>query len=510
MTRRTVNIDLNRVEGDLEFQLELEGNTVIDARCIGTLYRGFEQIMVGREPKDSLVITPRVCGICGTAHLYAAVQALEQLAHVPVTEHAALIRNLCLLAENTQSDLRQSFLFFMPDLCNARYAGLQQADALQRAFAPLQGSVVRGALEASRQLTGIVAQFGGQWPHSSYMLPGGVTTPATPRRLLACRDLVEKTIAWVEKDLLADTLDNWLAIPDAATLWQWLAVPACADSAMGLFIRTSRQIGLHQLGKGSTQMLSYGASQTDAETRQLRSLAGVYLGQHNEIQPLDQRKINEHVRYSWFLDYPGGKHPWQGETIPHYQSTPAGQETGKYTWTKAPRYGTAVMQTGPLAERLVDGDALLTDLFRQEGDNTWLRQFARLHRACHSLLMMREILRQLPQKMDQAHLIDPEITHWPDGESYGLVQAARGALGHWLRVRDGKIEKYQIVTPTSWNASPRDSEGQHGHWEQSVIGVTLQDPDDPLEIGHIVRSHDPCLVCTVHFAQTRRKIRFGV
>lgn len=495
MVRRTVNIDLNRVEGDLEFQIELEDDVVADARCIGTLYRGFEQIMIGRDPKDSLVLTPRVCGICGTAHLYAAVQALEQLGRIEISDHARLIRNLCLLAENTQSDLRQTFLFFMPDLCHARYAAHPLAPALQQAFAPLQGEVVRGCLHATRQLLGVVALFGGQWPHSSWMLPGGVTTPATLRRLTACRALIDDTVAWLESAVLGDSLDNWLALGSADALWQWLSGPRQAASAMGLFTRFSRDAGLHRLGAGSEYSLSYGAcSSLAANNGQTgRSRAGLLHGSTGEIEALAHLQINEHVRHSWFLDYPGGKHPWQGETIPHHQTG-----TGKYTWAKAPRYGDKVVQTGPLAERLLDADPLLTDLYRQEGDNTWLRQFARLHRAGWSLQVMRHILDELARCLNQPHFADPGQPDWPDGDSYGLVQAARGALGHWVQVRGGKIARYQIVTPTAWNASPRDSNNQPGHWERSIIGLRLQDPDDPLEIGHVVRSHDPCLVCTVH------------
>ncbi len=167
MSRVTLDIDLNRVEGDLEFQVDLEGNRIVDARCIGTLYRGFEQLLIGRAPKDALVITPRVCGICGTAHLYTTVLALEHLGRIPVPPQATLIRNLCLMAENVQSDLRQTFLFFMPDFLHPRYAGHPLAGEIGAAFAPLKGRTVLGCLAASRKILEIVAIFGGQWPHSS-------------------------------------------------------------------------------------------------------------------------------------------------------------------------------------------------------------------------------------------------------------------------------------------------------------------------------------------------------
>lgn len=505
MNRVTLNVDLNRVEGDLELQVELEGHTIVDARCIGTMYRGFEQILIGRMPTDALVITPRVCGICSTAHLYAAVLALEQLAGVQAPEHAVLIRNLCLLAETVQSDLRQTFLFFTPDFCHPRYAQHAMAPELQEAFANLDGSVARGCLQTSRELLGVVALFGGQWPHSSWMLPGGVSSPANPRRLVNCQSIIGKATRWFEKSVLGGSLPEWLALDSADGLWRWLdAKKQHQSAALGLFSRFARDIGLQHIGLGSRHMISYGIAGSEASDG-VRWPAGFFNGDDGTVSALDHLQINEHVRHSWFLPYEGGKHPWSGETIPDYQ-----QGRGRYTWAKAPRYGDLVVQTGPLAELTVAGDALVTDLLAKEGDNTWLRQFARLRRAAWALQSMSELTKTLATRMDEPHISPPNITTWPDGESYGLVEAARGALGHWLKVKNSVIEKYQIITPTGWNASPRDSEGRSGHWEQSLVGITLQNPDDPIEIGHVVRSHDPCMVCTVHFVGDAKKLHFGL
>src|SRR5574343_388475 len=209
MSRVTVDIDLNRVEGDLEFQVDLEDGIVVDARCIGTLYRGFEQIMIGRAPRDSLVITPRVCGICGTAHLYAATLALEQIAGIAPPAHAVHVRNLCLTAETLQSDLRQAFLFFPPDFCNALYADHPLAGELNAAFAPLKGSIVKSCLRATRELIGMVAVFGGQWPHSTYMLPGGISQPANARRIMDSRNILSAVRQWFEQSVIAGDLDAW-------------------------------------------------------------------------------------------------------------------------------------------------------------------------------------------------------------------------------------------------------------------------------------------------------------
>ena len=505
MAKVTLDIDLNRVEGDLELQVDLEDGVIVDARCIGTLYRGFEQILISREPLDPLVITPRICGICGTAHLYAAVRALEQLGGIRPSDHAVHVRNLCLMAENLQSDLRQSFLFFTPDLCHPRYASHPMAGEIAGAFAPFKGSVAKSCLGISRKIVEVVAIFGGQWPHSTYMLPGGVVHPANQRRLLEVGDIVASGRDWFEETVLGDDLDDWLAIAGADAFFAWLeSARAHADGALGRFTRFSRSIGLHRIGRGSGHLLSYGVN-PGAEHGHRGMPAGFFDADARRVEPLDHMRINEHVRHSWFRAYPGGRHPWDGETIPDYHPN-----NHRYTWAKAPRYGDKVAQTGPLAELRIAGEPLITDLLDREGDNTWLRQFARLRRAAWTLKAMAGDVAELARVMDQPHFTDPGIKQWPDGDSYGLVEAARGALGHWLRVRNGVIDRYQIVTPTAWNASPRDSDGQPGHWERSLIGVGVEDPEDPVEVGHIVRSHDPCLVCTVHFIGGRGKHRFHV
>ncbi len=505
MSRVTVDIDLNRVEGDLEFQLDVEEGVVVDARCIGTLYRGFEQILIGRAPRDALVITPRVCGICGTAHMYAAVLALEQLARITPTEHAVHVRNLCLMAETLQSDLRQTFLFFAPDFCNSAYASHPLAAELAEAFAPLKGSVVRGCLRSSRDLVSIVAILGGQWPHSTYMLPGGVTQPANARRLLEIRDILAATREWFELAVIGGDLDEWMAISTPEELARWLSsTPARQRSALSLLDGIARDIGLHKIGSGTAHLLSYGVNHR-ADRLGSELPAGFFNADAGVIEALDHLQINEHVRHSWFVAYPDGRHPWQGETIPDHQPG-----TDRYTWAKAPRYGDKVVQTGPLAELRIAGEPLITALFDSEGDNTWLRQFARLRRAGWLLKSAVHTLNSLKTLLDQPHINEVKVDRWPDGESFGMIEAARGALGHWLRVKDGVIDKYQIVTPTAWNASPRDSAGRHGHWESSIIGLPVPDPDNPVQIGHIVRSHDPCLVCTVHFIGSGSKTHFNV
>ncbi len=508
MSRIALNINLNRVEGDLEIALVLEDGVVAEARTVGTLYRGFEQIMVGRTPRDALVITPRVCGICGTAHLYSAVLALEHAWRTPVPANATRIRNLCLMAEGIQNDLRQTFLFFAPDFCNPRYRSQPWFEALTEAFEPFRGSIYREALAATRRMVEIVSHFGGQWPHSSYMMPGGVTTPADLRRILACRAILNDVQRWYEQRVIGARLDDWLALDSAHGYFEWLETPTHANSGLGLLSRCARSLGLHHLASGTPNMLSYGAwcdPERWSAPYEARLLPGGYFdGDNGKVEPLDHKLINEHVRHSWFRQYDGGRHPWAGETIPDFRP-----DSDRYTWAKAPRYRDKVVQTGPLAELLIAGDALIASLHAAEGGNAWLRQFARVRRIAVEFAYAKRMLDELAARVDDPHFLDPSKSDETDGEGYGLVMAARGGLGHWLRIKNGVIEKYQIVTPTAWNASPRDSVGQPGHWEQSLVGLSVQDPDDPIEIGHVIRSHDPCLVCTVHMLDTGKRVRFA-
>lgn len=506
--KRTLNIDLNRVEGDLEFQLELTGERVTEARCIGTLYRGFEQILKGRAPRDAMVLTPRVCGICGTAHLYSAVLALEQIWQVPVPPNATRIRNLCLMAEGVQNDVRQTFLFFTVDFCHSRYQSDPLFPDIHAAFEPFKGSIHLATLEMSKHALEIVALFGGQWPHSSYMLPGGVTAPADSKRLVDTLDIIDTMTRWYEEVVIGCSLETWLNLKTADDLWAWLEQPAHAQSGIGLLTRFARAQGLHKLGWGTPHMFSYGAYhdpenwQPPYADPQYLVKPGFYNAQQRQVEAFDQGQIEEHVRHSWFKPYAGGKHPWMGETIPDFQP-----ESDRYTWAKAPRYGQHVVQTGPLAELLIDGEPLINSLHAQEEGNAWLRQFARIRRTAYTLGYMRNTVRELMANLKEPHILHTKVTE-QDGDGYGLVAAARGGLGHWVKVRNGVIDSYQIITPTAWNASPRDSEGMPGHWEQSLVGIEIQDPDDPLEIAHVIRSHDPCLVCTVHMLDTGKKITY--
>ncbi len=511
MTKRILHdVPLNRVEGDLEIRIEVEDGRIVDAWSSGTLFRGFENIMIGRGALDGLVITPRICGICSTTHLMAAATALDRIAGVTLPDNAIRLRNLALMTENCQSDVRQSLLMFMPDFTTSLHQAQPLYTEAQRRYSPLSGTRCIDAVKHTKHLLEIIAILGGQWPHSSFMVPGGVAYIPPQVELNQCRHILAQFRKWYETCVLGCPLERWQELRSAADLDAWLAAdPAHRDSDVGFLLRFAADAGLSAWGRGHGNFLSCGSLDLPAETAvagqqgQRRLVAAGYVGNDGASQPFDQARIAEHVAASWYADYPGGRHPFEGQTDPQA----SGAEGNKYSWSKAPRYLGQPTETGPLAERIVAADPLFCDLLRRDAANLVVRQLARLTRPATLLPAMFTWLDEMLAHADQPYYTPTAPIL--EGRGYGLIEAARGALGHWVEIANGKITRYQIVTPTAWNGSPRDSAGLRGPWEEALIGTPVADLDDPVEAGHVVRSFDPCLVCTVHTVGTgRRTLRF--
>lgn len=497
---KRISIDLNRVEGDLELDVEIDNGRIVDAWCKGVLYRGFEQILIDRDAMDSLAITPRICGICGTAHLYTAVLALENAFDIHVPENGRRLRNICLLAEEILSDCRQTFLMFTPDLCHERYKEVDGYDQAIAEFTMMSGQAYRDAVKYSKKIVELVAIFGGQWPHSSYMVPGGVTTPVNTRNIHDALNVLDGYVDWFEKRMITGDLEDWMALDRAEDFLNWADTNPNAIAAV--FSRFTRNLGLQDIKTGSHNLLSYGYL-PDADGSLLRAGGYVKAADLSGLEVFDHQKIAEDLSHSWFNDEAGKPlHPYDGVTQPNYQE--GGQA---YSWAKSPRYDGEVVQTGPMASLLTSGDALIADFMKTEGPTVWLRQFSRIRRQASSLMLLRQLLHGILSAKGKPFIENQPLGQ--DGDGFGTVEAARGSLGHWIKIRDGKIAHYQVVTPTAWNASPRDAQGRRGHWEESLIGLPVDNIEDPIEIGHVIRSHDPCLVCTVHVMGSDKKLRIG-
>lgn len=490
---------LNRVDGDLEVHIETANGRVTDAWSVGTMYRGIENIMTGRSVLDSLVITPRVCGICTTAHLLAAAKALDMLYGAQVPDNAIRVRNIAVMVEMLQNDMRQSFLLFCPDFTQTAYDRHPLYSEACHRYKPLKGATTIQAIGQTKAILGIIAILGGQWPHSSFMVPGGVLSITSASDLLQCRHLLRNFRHWYEQSVLGCSLAAISDLKTASDLDDWLTSDDThAQSELGFFVRFARQADLDTIGKGYGRFLCVGGLEMPQETRVQPGAGSGYLlppgiavGHH--VNAFDQLAITEDVSASWYRDENAPMHPQQGKTI---VQAPGGQGK-KYSWAKAPRYHGLPAETGPLAQLVMARHPLISDLIKTSGPSVLTRVLARLLRPSVLLPAMDCWLQEIVDHKNVFFNDYPKRSGRP-ATAYGLIEAPRGALGHWISVEEETIQGYQIVTPTAWNASPRDGQGNRGPWEQAVVGTKITDNGHPVAVDHIIRSFDPCLVCTVH------------
>ena len=488
-----LNVPLNRVEGDLDINVTIQNGVIVEAKSVGTLYRGFENILQGRAALDSLVITPRICGICSVTHLCAAVDALENAQGITPPAQAVRLRNLSLLSETIQSDLRQFFLMFMGDFTNEFYQDSPfYKEAIQH-YEPFKGVSSQEALKKTTEILKVVAIIGGQWPHTSHIVPGGISTLPSLLDLTLAQNHIESVIRWYEKDVLGTSLELFENIDTVESFLKYLEENKDTDIAR--FTRYAEYGNLFNIGKTSQNFLSYGTVHNPINPRERLIKAGVII--EGKLEPLDVSKIYEDISHSWYKQVDILQQPFDGVTQPDIKS-----ENG-YTWTKAPRYNKKVMQTGPLAQALVNGNKLISSLNNKYGDCAYVRELARILRPVIHLQHARKNIAEAINFFGDVSY--NQTAEEFSGEGIGLVEAARGALGHWVRVKYGKIENYQIITPTAWNGSPQDKDGNRGAWENALIGLECKNMENPMEMGHVIRSFDPCLVCTVHAIDIHHK-----
>jgi len=490
-------IPLNRVEGDLELQLEFEDRTVTQARSVGTMYRGIENLMTGRGPMDSLVITPRICGICTTAHLNAAAKALDMAYGVEIPDNARRLRNVTLMVEQLQNDIRQSVLLFMPDLIHSSYANQPMYGEAFHRYAVLKGETTLQTVQETKRLLEIIAILGGQWPHSSFMVPGGVVTVPAASDIIHCRHILRNFRKWYEERILGCALERLDDLRSWRDLQSWLVDASGHHSSdLGFFIRYALELGLDTVGRAHDTFIGCGGPELPKDTAvgqaddPYRFAASGFHGPQGLI-PLDPHHISEDISCSHFKDDQPARHPFDGRTVP--LDGDSGDE--KYSWAKAPRYDGQPAETGPLADMMVSEHPFYLEQVKAGGANVLLRQMARLMRPA---MLLPAIDQWLSEMIDSKGPFYQDYSKKVTSQGYGFVTAPRGFLGHWLKIENGLIANYQVITPTAWNASPADVNGVRGPWEEAIVGTTVRDPHDPVEVEHVVRSFDPCLVCTVH------------
>jgi Ni,Fe-hydrogenase I large subunit len=560
---------VTRIEGHLRIEARVDGGKVTEAFSSGTMFRGMELILRGKDPREAWLWAQRICGVCTTVHAHASVYAVEDALGIEIPPNARLVRNLIAGAQHIQDHVIHFYHLHALDWVDvagalgaspAGTAALAQSisswpKSSETYFAGIQARVQK--LVDSGQLSLFAS---GYWGHPAYKLPAEANLLAVAHYLEALewqRDVIRVHAVLGGKNPHPQTyLVGGMASAIDANSPNVINLERIAFMAER--IRTMRQF-VEQvyvpdvkavasfypewwtIGAGHRNYLSYGALQQGNRTDESAFTfpRGIILdGDLGTVHGVDQAKITESIARSYY-EYAGGDaarlHPWDGETSPKYTGpTPPYLELdvdNKYSWLKSPRYDGKPMEVGPLARMLVAYgtgntrvqelvNGALTELKLEPAAlfSTLGRVAARALETVYLLDLMDQWLGELAANMQSGDVRihdgskwDPST--WPaEAQGWGFHEAPRGALGHWVTIKDGKIENYQAVVPSTWNAGPRDEQGVTGPYEASLVDTPVADPERPLELLRTIHSFDPCLACAVHVvdATGRERVRVEV
>ena len=550
MSRITID-PVTRIEGHLRIDAEVDGGVVRKAWSSGQMFRGIERILQGRDPREAWLFTQRFCGVCTTVHAIASVRAVENALKLEVPPNAQFIRNLIVAAHAMHDHIVHFYHLSALDWVDvvsalkadpAKTAQLAESIStwpgnsrlkLQAVQNRLKGFVDAGqlgifqngywghpamklapevnllavahyleALEYQRKVNQIVALLGGKTPNIQNLAVGGVANAINldnqatlnMEKLYHIKDILDEMQDFVQQVYFADV---------------------CAIGAM-----YADWLGY---GKGVTNYLSVPDLPLDSRGTQFDFPGGVIvngnLSSVHEIKTFDEpyfrENVSECIARAWY-DGDWTRHPFDEDTVPKYTDF---QDTGKYSWVKAPRFQGQPMQVGPLAQVLVGyalGHKPTVKWANRTLDTAGSIAKVKLTPAVlhstlgrHAARMIRtQVITELAQKHwnllvnniakgDTAIFNEPVF---PKGEQrgFGFHEAPRGALSHWVVIRDGRIANYQAVVPSTWNAGPRDEKDQPGPYEAALVGNPVADAARPLELIRTVHSFDPCLACAIH------------
>ncbi|MDL1969844.1 MAG: nickel-dependent hydrogenase large subunit [Candidatus Desulfofervidaceae bacterium] len=486
--RRVIIDPITRIEGHMKVEVELQGDKVINAWSSGTLFRGMEIILRGRDPRDATQITQRICGVCPIDHAVASATALEDAFGIRPPTNGRIMRNLTLGAHWLYDHILHFYHLAALDFVKGPdvppFIPCYDGKGVYKLDPKTNEKAVKSylrALEVKTIAQEMVAMVGGRAPHCHGIVVGGQTQLLTPDAVPGFLWRLEEVKAFIDNEYLP-------------TVYAIAKVyPECFKT-----------------GVGCKNVLSYGVFPLNDERTEFLFKPGVYT--NGQDKPLDPEKIVEDVKYSWYADNTSGLKPMTGKTEAQLGKPSA------YTYIKAPRYAGLPHEVGPLARMWVTNPVLSKHAnrflgvsedrpvrFRDLGDkafSTLGRHIARAEETWCVANILAEWVKQLDFKAPHYLKVDvPER-----GEGMGLSEAARGALGHFIVIQNHKIANYQCVVPTTWNASPRDDKGQLGPIEQAILGTPVPDPENPVEVVRIVRSFDPCLACAVHLLRTNKNI----
>ena len=568
MASKHIIVDpITRIEGHLRVEAVIdENNVIIDAFASSTMFRGIETILKGRDPRDAGLLSMRICGVCTGTHYQRSIEAVENAFDVTIPKNARLVRNLIqgalyihdhvvhfyhlhgldwvdlvnALEGDPKKASEESF-----NWCRTPY-GVSESELIQikerltkfvkqgrlgifsnaywgsKAYklTPEQNLIATAhylqALDLQRDAAKLMAIFGGKMPHPQSLVVGGVTCVQdiqNPARIALFKTLLKKFTHFIKTAYL----------PDLA-----MAGVKYVDEA------------LDGTGSGLKNFMCYGDFKLD-DTSFYKAAnlfpSGVVLnGDLSKVYPFDQAKITEDVTHAWY-DADGPQHPYDGTTNPNYTGLEKKADgfsylktDEKYSWVKSPIYDDTRVEVGPLARMVVgvaSGDERITKyvmgFLTLLGDKLGLGKpapaaalFSTVGRTAARAIETELMADVMIEWVDElaANVAAGDLRTWTEfnfdkvsknAKGYGLAEAPRGSLGHWVKIKDGKIENYQAVVPSTWNAAPRDYKGRMGAYEAALIGIKVADVNQPIEILKTIHSFDPCIACAVHIVDTKGK-----
>jgi hydrogenase large subunit len=450
---------VTRLEGHLKIRVEIENDEIVDAQCIATLYRGIEQILVGRDPRDAPVITCAICGVCHETHQMTSSFCLENAAGIKPPINAYAIRNIIETATTIYSNLLSILALCGPDYDLYGLGNDNWSQVLKEVIIPPQ-----------RLCHQIIATFGGKTPHHWSSVPGGETKKPTAETRTSVLTKLSQIKEAYEK--IAPTILGYL----------------------------DDHKELKEYGVGPKNFVAYGVypdPENPDDEDSFYFKRGIF--SNGERSEFNVDWINEDVTYSWYTDESGGNPAVEIPPEPQYGKLASTGERA-YTWAKAPRYQGKVFEAGPLARMIVSGFYTPKS---QHGASVYDRIYARV-------LEVGKLIEAMPIWVSKLKPGEPTSAKYEvptSASGVALWEAPRGALGHWIKIEDKKISRYQVITPTAWNCSPRDGNLQNGPVEQALIGTQLADTENRREVVRTIRSFDPCLACTVHMIREGKELK---
>lgn len=545
MAQRIVVDPITRIEGHLRIEAEVDGGKIVNAFSSGTTFRGLERIMQGRDPRDAWAFVQRICGVCTHIHAIASIQAVEDALDITIPKNATLIRKIMTATQFVHDHVVHFYHLHAldwVDVVSSLKADPKAASTLAQSLSSYPRSSPGHFADVQKTIKGFVesGQLGifanAYWGHPAYKLPPEVNLIAVAHYLDALewqKDIVKIHTIFGGKNphpnylvggmACAINIDNDNTINMERLNLVAKEIDKAIDFVNQVYIPDLFAIASFYkdwtFGGGIENYMVYGTPDVFP--------GGVILNRNLnevlEVNPRDPEQIQEFVDHAWYeyTGEQGGRHPWSGETKVKYSGPkPPYQQldtNGKYSWIKTPLWKGKPMEVGPLARMLV-GYARGNDTIKTSVDEALQRLgvgqevlFSALGRTLARGLETKIMVDYLKKSYDallanikagDSRVFTEEKwepSSWPKtAKGVGFTEAPRGALGHWVKIENGKVSLYQAVVPTTWNAAPENQQGQKGPYEAALIGTPMADPEQPLEILRIIHSFDPCIACAAH------------